>query len=179
MTDSSSRHIDFNHWLLRLIAYVIDTLIIGIIVGIIMSFIIAAAYFIGAHGYFWLGAPFYVLTYPLTIGIVEVIYFIVLEVFIGATIGKKILGFEVQMKNDQKVTAYSSFIRNISKIYWLLLVIDWLLAVLIPGPDGHQKYSDRFARTIVIQVRQPFTSPPPSPQPQPPSNLQTSLKAKL
>lgn len=168
MTNATTGQIDFGLWLLRLIAYLIDTLIIGIIVGIITSLLIATGVVSGTYGYFWFGSAFYVFTFPLIIGIIEVAYFIILEVWIGKTIGKKILGFEVQMENAQKITAYKSFIRNISKIYWPLLIIDWLIAVLTPGPDKRQKYSDRYAKTTVIQLRQPFVSPTPSSQPQQP-----------
>lgn len=163
MTNSTGQ-VDFSLWLLRLIAYLIDTLIIGIVVGIIISLISTAAVLSGTYSYFWFGSAYYAFTFPLIIGIIEVAYFVILEVWIGGTAGKKILGFEVQMENSQKITAYKSLIRNISKIYWPFLVIDWLLAVLIPGPDKRQKYSDRFATTTVIQLKQPFASPPPSSQ---------------
>ncbi len=156
MTNSTTGQIDFNHWLLRLIAYIIDTLIVGIIVGIIISFTFSAIS--STYSYFWFGPTFYIFTLPLIIGIIEVPFFIIFEIFFGATLGKRILGFEVQMKNGRKITAYKSLIRNITKIYWPILLIDWLIAVLTQGFDKRQKYSDRFAGTAIILVRLPFTS---------------------
>jgi uncharacterized RDD family membrane protein YckC len=113
--------IDLGHWLLRLIAFIIDSVILS------------------------------------------VLYFLVLEVSWGGTIGKRILGLQVQTVKGGR-TAYSqSFIRNISKIFWVFLLLDWLIGVLTPG-DKRQKYSDRMAGTIVVQASQSFASITPPPQ---------------
>lgn len=155
MTHSSSGQLDFNHWLLRLLAYIIDTVIIAVIVGVIWNFALLALI---ATNNFWLGIGFYWVTFPFLIGIIEVFYFVVLEIWIGATLGKKLLGFHVQMENGDKITASKSFMRNISKIYWPLLLLDWLLGVVTEGSDRRQKYSDRLAKTTVASITQPFTS---------------------
>lgn len=139
--------LDFNHWLLRLIAFVIDCLIIAIPTAII-SYLLAASW--------WLS--------PLILGILEVLYFALMDVYYGATIGKRLLGFKVQTTNGDRVSIDKSFIRNISKIYWILLILDWLLGVVTPGNDRRQKYSDRYAGTTVVSVNQP-TSSQPSTQP--------------
>jgi hypothetical protein len=79
------------------------------------------------------------------------------------------------MVNGGKVPFEKTFIRNISKIYWIFLVLDWLITVVTPGADRHQKYSDRVAGTTVIQVKQAFvqstgpSTPPPSPMSTPPT----------
>jgi uncharacterized RDD family membrane protein YckC len=67
------------------------------------------------------------------------------------------------MTNGNKVTLDKSFIRNISKIYWLLLLLDWIVALVTPGADRRQKYTDRIAGTTVVQTSQAFiaTTPPP------------------
>ena len=91
----------------------------------------------------------------------------ILDTAWGGTIGKRLLGFQVQMVNGGKVPYDKSFIRNISKIYGLFLFLDWLIGVVTAG-DKRQKYTDRIAGTIVIQVKQAFTSavtPPPPPPP--------------
>ena len=100
------------------------------------------------------------------LGIIEVLYFVFLEVsWDGATIGKKIMGLKVQMTNGSKVTFDKSLIRNISKIFWIFLILDWLLGVLSPGSDPRQKYTDRIAGTTVVQVSQPFASISSTPAP--------------
>jgi uncharacterized RDD family membrane protein YckC len=167
MMSSSSGQFDFNHWLLRLVAYIIDGIIIGVVAGIIWWIITVFAVLSGAFDFFlwgWLGLSF-------VWGIIQVIYFAVLEVYWGASIGKRIIGLQVQLTNSGRVPMDKAFIRNISKILWPLLILDWLIGVVAPGVDRHQKYTDRLAGTTVVSARQAFSSftpPPPSSPPPPP-----------
>jgi uncharacterized RDD family membrane protein YckC len=165
MASSSSGQFDFSHWLLRLIAYIIDSIIIGIPAGIIWVIITATAAFTGSYFFFAYGAW---LVLPFILGILELLYFIILDVYWGATIGKRVLGLQVQMENGGKVPFDKAFIRNISKIYPLFLLLDWLIGVATSGADRRQKYTDRIAGTTVASVRQAFASPPSSQPPPPP-----------
>ena len=164
MSTGSSSQFDMNHWLLRLIAFIIDCIIIGIVAGIIYFFVFMSLIFGGGLGWgFYLGFPF-------LLGILELLYFMFMEASYGATLGKKVLGLQVQMVNGSKVTFDKVFIRNISKIFWLFLLLDWILGVATPGHDQRQKYTDRIAGTTVVQVKQAFaTVSPPPPPPPPPS----------
>jgi uncharacterized RDD family membrane protein YckC len=164
---TDSGQLDFNHWLLRLVAYIIDSIIILIPTYIIWFLITISALFSGAFFLFAFGAW---LILPLILGLIEVLYFVILDVYWGATIGKRVLGLQVQMVNGAKVPFGKAFIRNISKIYWLFLILDWLIAVATPGADKRQKYTDRIAGTTVVQARQAFqTASAPPPPPPPPS----------
>jgi uncharacterized RDD family membrane protein YckC len=161
MTNSSSSgQIDFMHWLIRLIALIIDSIIIGIPTAIIYFLIIFAS-----PGFFVFGG---FLVVPLILGILEVLYFVFLDVYWGGTIGKRALGLHVQMVNGDKVPIDKAFIRNMSKIYWILLFLDWLVAVVTAGNDKRQKLTDRWAGTTVVQVRQVIQASQPSPTPSPP-----------
>jgi uncharacterized RDD family membrane protein YckC len=167
MSTGSSSQFDLNHWLLRLVAFIIDSIIIGIIAGIIYFFVIVSVLASGS----WLVLWGSYLLLPFLLGILEILYFVFMEVSYGATLGKKILGLEVQTVNGSKVTFDKAFIRNISKIYWLFLLIDWILAIALAGHDQRQKYTDRIAGTTVVSVKQAFSSvvtPPPPPPPPPP-----------
>jgi uncharacterized RDD family membrane protein YckC len=146
MGTGSNQQFDISHWVLRVIALIIDSIIIGIVAWILLSFVLVS------------------LIFPFILGILEVLYFAILEVAWGGTIGKRLMGLTVQMTNGNKVTFDKAFIRNISKIYWLLLLLDWLVAVITPGADRRQKYTDRIAGTTVVQTSQAFVaiSPPPS-----------------
>lgn len=155
-----------NHWLYRLIAFIIDSIIIGIIAGIIFSLVIASVFFGGGFGYTW-GWGFY-LGFPFLLGLLELLYFVFMDTYYGATLGKRVMGLKVQTVNGGKVTFEKAFIRNISKIFWLFLLLDWILGVVTPGHDQRQKYSDRIAGTTVVSVRQPFSSSATSPPPPPP-----------
>jgi uncharacterized RDD family membrane protein YckC len=156
--------IDLGHWVLRVIALIIDSIIIGVITWILATLIVIPLVLTGAFYTFWLGYG-YTLLFPLFLGILEVLYFVILEVAWGGTVGKRLMGLTVQMTNGNKVTFDKSFIRNISKIYWLLLLLDWVIALVTAGPDRRQKYSDRIAGTTVVQTSKAFiASTPPSTQ---------------
>ncbi len=164
---SNSGQFDLTHWIYRLIAYIIDSIIIGIPAAIIYFFVIWSIVlsnpFVLAFGG-WLILPF-------LLGILQLIYFMVLDVSWGGTIGKRIMGLQVETVNGGKVPFDKSFIRNISKIYGLFLFLDWLIAVVTAGNDKRQKFTDRYAGTTVVQTKQAFASvgAPPPPPPPPPS----------
>jgi uncharacterized RDD family membrane protein YckC len=157
-----------NHWILRIVAIIIDSIIMGIIAWIIFAFVIVSL-FVSGGLWLWFGYGYY-LTLTFTLGILELIYFTILDVTWGGTIGKRIMGLQVQMVGGGKVTFDKSFIRNISKIWGLFLLLDWIIGIATPGKDPRQKYTDRIAGTTVVQVKQAFaTVSPPPPPPPPPS----------
>jgi uncharacterized RDD family membrane protein YckC len=157
MGTGSNQQFDIGHWVLRLIALIIDSIILGIVAWILIIVLFVPFLFTGALYSFYLGWGNFLIL-PFITGILEVLYFAFFEVYMGATIGKKILGLHVQMMNGSKVTFDKALIRNISKIFPLLLLLDWLIAVATPGPDQRQKYTDRIAGTTVVQASQPFQS---------------------
>ena len=168
MGTGSSSQFDLGHWVLRLIALIIDGIIFVIISAILSLLLFVPLLFTGALVGFW-ATWGYVLVLPFVAGILWVLYSVILEVSWGATIGKRILGLQVQTVSGSKITIDKAFIRNISKIFWLFLILDWLVAVATPGADRRQKYSDRIAGTTVVQVSQAFASVSPTQPPtQPP-----------
>jgi uncharacterized RDD family membrane protein YckC len=162
MGTENTPQIDLGHWVIRIIAFVIDSIILFIIAGILLFIVLAPLFIASALYGLWLGWG-NVLFWPFAAGILSVLYFTILEVWWGGTIGKKLMGLTVQMTNGSKITLDKAFIRNISKIYGLLVFLDWIVALVTPGADRHQKYSDRIAGTTVVQTSQAFVaiSPPP------------------
>jgi len=152
---------DLTHWIYRLIAYIIDSIIIGIPAAIIYFFVILALVF--SDPFFFAFGGWLIL--PLLLGILQLIYFMILDVSWGGTIGKRVMGLQVQTVNGGKVPFDKSFIRNITKIYGLFLFLDWLIAVVTAGSDKRQKFTDRYAGTTVVQTKQAFGSVPPPPPP--------------
>ena len=151
------QQLDFGHWILRLIALVIDSVILSVIASIIWL-LISPIIFAAAIGGFLIGYG-YSLIFPLIVGILMVLYFAFLEVnWDGATIGKRLMGLKVQTISGGKIGFDKSITRNISKIYWVLLLLDWLLGIAIAGDDRRQKYTDRIAGTTVVQVSKAFES---------------------
>lgn len=163
---TDNQQLDLGHWLIRLVACIIDSIIILIPTAIIYFIILAAVILSSSFVFVTFGIW---LLLPLILGILEVLYFVILDVYWGATIGKRILGLQVQMTKGGKVPFDKALIRNISKIFWPFLLLDWLIGIVTPG-DKRQKYSDRLAGTIVVQVKQVFQSITPSQPPPPPQS---------
>ncbi|MGD6851865.1 MAG: RDD family protein [Candidatus Bathyarchaeia archaeon] len=169
---TSSEQIDWTNWIYRLIALIIDSIIAGIPAWVIYSFLIVPLLWTSTVvlGVTVVTAPWWagVLLWPLIYGIILVLYSAILELtWNGQTVGKRIMGLQVHTTNGSARTFGTEFIRNISKIYWLLLLLDWLLAII--STSKQQKYTDRMANTIVLQIRQAQTAPPPPPPPPPPT----------
>ncbi len=123
------------HWVKRLIAIVIDSIIVGIATAII-------GYFINVAGIFnWLSFPF-------AMGLIYVLYFTITELTYGYTVGKKIVNLKVVMADGKRPSLESAFIRNISKIHFILLLLDTIGGFFL-SKDPHQKYIDQIAHTTV------------------------------
>jgi uncharacterized RDD family membrane protein YckC len=75
------------------------------------------------------------------------------------------MGLVVQLEKGGKVSLMQSFIRNISKIFFFPVFLDWIIAMVTSGEDRQQKFTDRIAKTKVIQTRQIVQSAKPAPLP--------------
>jgi len=137
-----------DHWAKRVIAYIIDVAIVSVAMYVLL-FIIALptllaifygqtfpfAWFWG----FWLG------------GIVPLIilaYFVLAEAMFERTIGKELMGLRVARLDSKRLDLRSLLVRNISKIAFILLIVDVAVGLGTQG-DGRQKYSDRYIGTTV------------------------------
>jgi uncharacterized RDD family membrane protein YckC len=137
-----------DHWAKRVIAYVIDVAIVSVAVYILVLVVAVPALpaILSGQAFpfawfwgFWLGGitPLIVLA-----------YFVFAEALFDRTFGKELLGLRVTRLDGKHVDLWSSFVRNISKIAFILLVIDVAVGLGTHG-DGRQKYSDRFIGTTV------------------------------
>ena len=140
-----------NHWARRLIAIIIDSGIVAVAWAIITFF--AAIPFLSlqtptaltfpawwaAWWGFWFGGG---------LSLILFVYFFLAEGLYGRSIGKEIMGLRVERVDGKPVDFRSSPIRNISKIYWVLLLIDVLVGLGTHG-EMSQKWSDRFIGTKV------------------------------
>jgi len=132
-----------DHWLRRLIAGIIDSIIISIVAGIISVLAALPALFL--TGVFIMG------TFPLLHGVLFFLYASFMEAASGTTIGKQIMSLRVTRIDGKVAGIDRTLIRDVSKIYWLLWLIDTLIGMATVG-DPHQKYSDRFAGTTVTST---------------------------
>ncbi len=135
-------------WAKRVIAYIIDVAIVSVAVYFLVLVValptLPAIFFGQTFPFawfwgFWLGgiAPLIVLA-----------YFVLAEALFERTIGKELMGLRVARLDGKRIDLWSSLVRNISKIAFILLVID-LAAGLGTHGDGRQKYSDRYIGTTV------------------------------
>jgi uncharacterized RDD family membrane protein YckC len=141
-----------NHWARRLIAYIIDVALVTVVLTII-AIVVSIPFLIGlgfssfvtfpaiwaAWLGLWIGGP---------ISLVLVLYFFLAEGLYGRTIGKELMGLRVQRVDGKPMDMRSSLIRNISKIYWVLLLIDVAVGLGTHG-EMSQKWSDRYIGTKV------------------------------
>ena len=143
-----------NHWARRLIALIIDAAIVTValviiavavsipfLVGLSLSSTTVGALpaWWGAWWGFWFGGVGSLILF---------LYFLLAEGLYGRTIGKEIVGLRVVRVDGEPMDIRSSLIRNISKIYWVLLLIDVAVGLGTHG-EMSQKWSDRYIGTKV------------------------------
>ncbi|HEX9908650.1 MAG TPA: RDD family protein [Thermoplasmata archaeon] len=127
-----------SHWLKRFVAIVIDSIIIWLPMWIILT-IIGVSYLV-TGGFF---------------GILLFLYCAFFELQIGGTPGKMLMHMKAVPMQGTKLTAAQAFMRNVSKVFVLLLLLDWILGLLLDTADPRQKWTDRAARTSVIVTDHP------------------------
>jgi len=131
------------HWIKRIIAIVIDSIIVGIATIIVFIAVFFPLFLANPVWFFnWLSFPF-------AMGLIYVLYFTITESSYGCTIGKGIVGLTVVAVDGGRPSFEEAFVRNISKIYWILLILD-VIGGFFTATDPHQKYSDRIAHTTVV-----------------------------
>lgn len=154
-----------NHWVRRFAAIIIDAIILGVISWIIFTVAI------GFPGV-W---TFTII--PFFSGLIWLGYSAVLEMMMGATLGKQLFGLRV-VSLEGPMDFVKALIRNVSKVHGLFLLVDWLAGFFTDG-DPRQRYFDRFAATTVIrtdaqEIFQGAFQPPTGPLPAPYSPDQSS-----
>lgn len=143
------------HWFRRVLAYIIDwiivtivTAIVALIIGAIIGFASLAisgpsfANFVVPFSAF--GVEFFGLS-----GLFFLLYFAFGEALYGRTIGKALLALRVVTTDGSQLDLGKTFIRNVSKIYWLLLLLDLIGGFFLKVRPG-QRYLDKIANTMVI-----------------------------
>jgi uncharacterized RDD family membrane protein YckC len=155
------------HWLLRIVAALIDN-IPWIVIGWVLLWVLiwngtGAPLYGALAGMWWL---VYVFLMPILSGLLYMIYCTIMESSASAaTLGKRVMGLKVQMLNGSKAPSNKVLTRNISKILWFIFLIDILVGIATPGPDPRQRYFDRMAGTTVVSVKQAFANVAPPPPP--------------
>lgn len=138
-----------SHWVSRLVAFIIDVVLVSIVVLI-------------AYGVFALPLLLTGISNPVGVffgfstlgifysGLLMFLYASFAEAMYGGTLGKRILKLKVVSTRQQKVSLSETLVRNVAKLYWLLLLLDVLAGLLTQG-DYRQRYTDRIANTVVVK----------------------------
>ncbi|MDG6985661.1 MAG: RDD family protein [Nitrososphaerota archaeon] len=134
------------YWVERLVAIIIDWIILGVIFFVVAALVAIPALLTGGLG--MLGTLFGGLAF--LYGLIFVLYNAAMETNSGASIGKKLFHLKVISKEGKNPTFGQAFIRNLSKIYWLLLLLDVIIGLAV-SKDYHGKYSDHFIGTTVVR----------------------------
>jgi uncharacterized RDD family membrane protein YckC len=135
------------YWVERLIALIVDYVIVYAVLGIITAVIAIPAMFTG-------GAAFFGVVFggvAVLWGVVFVVYNALMEASSGASIGKKLFRLKVVSRRSSNPTFAEAFVRNLSKIYWLLLLLDVIVGLGI-SRGYQQKYSDHGMGTAVVRA---------------------------
>jgi uncharacterized RDD family membrane protein YckC len=136
------------YWGRRLLAYVIDAVILSVVAWVLASiveFFLYGFWYQFYQPYSWFGFGLF----PLLWGVVSILYFVFMDFRYGGTMGKSLMGLKVTMDDGQAPTMDKAFVRNISKIHWALLFLD-LIAGLLSETDYRKKFTDKFAKTLVV-----------------------------
>lgn len=133
-----------NHWIRRFIATVFDAIITGI-AGWILAWILSIPFWITGIDWGWGFASF------LIWGVIWFFYASFSESSMGWTIGKQVVNLKVRTVDGRIPAMDIAFIRNISKVLWLLYLLDVIVGLATSG-EPSQKYTDRVAGTIVVSV---------------------------
>ena len=78
-------------------------------------------------------------------------YFILMEAYVGWTVGKKILGMRVTDGAGQKIGLSKSLIRNLLRLVDGLPAFSILGIILIASSEQGQRFGDRIAKTYVTK----------------------------
>ncbi len=135
-----------SYWLRRFLALLVDVIIV-VVVLVVVAVAVAIPKFVlsGSAGVTALFAG----VFSVVAGIIVFLYFIVAEVTRGATVGKRAFHLKVVGPKGGNPTLIQSLVRNVSKIYWILLLLDVVVG-LATSKQYTQKFSDKVVGTSVV-----------------------------
>lgn len=122
----------------RVIAYIIDFFVMSALMWIV-SFLLFSA--VGHKDFY---SVYQALIY--VVPVLIFLYFVLCEKFMGATVGKSLMYLQVRSKNGAKISWPQAIVRNLTKIYWVPIVFDWLIGKVLKT----DRILNNITRTIVI-----------------------------
>jgi uncharacterized RDD family membrane protein YckC len=80
-------------------------------------------------------------------------YLIVMEAYVGWTVGKRLLGMKVVDGSGNRIGLGKSIIRNLLRMVDGLPAFNILGVILIASSEKGQRFGDRVAKTYVVKLR--------------------------
>lgn len=124
----------------RIVAYVIDFFVVSAFMGIIAyltSLIVSPNDLTSVYTVF-----------PYFVPVIGFIYFVFCEKAKGATVGKAILYLEVRSRNGAYINWPQAIVRNITKIYWVPIIFDWLIGRIM----NTDRLFGKLTSTVVVNA---------------------------
>jgi uncharacterized RDD family membrane protein YckC len=123
------------NWITRFLAIVLDYFILILVTGLVKDLVFTD----------W---SFSLIDFFLMMGGIAFLYFVISESIFGYTLGKRIFDLKVVTVNGNKPSFKKVFIRNISKIVFVFLILD-VIGSYFTAKNLHQRYFDKIAHTTV------------------------------
>ena len=123
----------------RVVAYILDFFVVSAIMWIIsyLLFLVMGK----ANVY----QVYQVL--PYVVPVLILVYFILCEKLLGATVGKSLMYLQVRSKNGAKISWIQAIVRNLTKIYWVPIIFDWLIGKILKT----DRLLNNITKTIVVE----------------------------
>ncbi len=134
------------NWFRRIIAFVIDGIILAVIYGALAAISLAGFFLTRSYNPLGFASVFGVGAF--LFWIIGILYFAATESTWGASIGKRLLALKVVDQKGNKPLIKDAFIRNVSRIHFLLFLLDVLGGLVLEG-DPRQRFTDRMSNTVV------------------------------
>ena len=122
----------------RVIAYVLDFFVVSAIMWIIsffLSLMIKPVDVYQAYQYL-----------PYIVPVLIMVYFVLCEKVMGATVGKSLLYLKVKSQNGYNISWLQAIVRNITKIFWFPIIFDWLIGKFL----HKDRLFDVITKTVVL-----------------------------
>ena len=125
------------HWLKRTVAIVLDAVLIYTPIMVFNSVF---------------GGPYF--SAGLFSGVALFLYATLFDFTVGGTVGKMVVHQKV-VPMAGGMTLSRALVRNFTKVFVLLLLLDWIIGMAVETRDPRQKWTDQVAHTSVIGHDQP------------------------
>jgi uncharacterized RDD family membrane protein YckC len=123
------------HWITRFLAIGLDYVVLIFVTGLVKDLV-------------FIDWSFSLIDFFLMMGVIAFLYFVITESIFGYTLGKRIFDLKVVTVNGNKPSFKKVFIRNISKIVFVFLILDVIVSYFT-AKNPHQRYVDKIAHTTV------------------------------